>query len=64
MIYKCFFSEDWKNWISANLEAKCPKPELFTILLNHGFDYDMVASALEYQPTDLLTFNRHRPKSR
>jgi prolyl 4-hydroxylase len=63
MIYKCFFSEDWKNWISANLEAKCPKPELFTILLNHGFDYDMVASALEYQPTDQLTFERRDRQS-
>jgi prolyl 4-hydroxylase len=44
--------DSWRGWVKTNLEQKSDKLELFTILLNHGYDFALVKDLLEYEPTD------------
>lgn len=58
MMYKCFMPEDWKSWIDTNLTANCPKSGMFHILMNHGFDFDLVRDILSYEPMEPLLIER------
>jgi len=47
---KSGFNEDWTNWIRTNVEAGCDKYGMFRILLDEGFDYDLIKDALGFEP--------------
>ncbi len=40
----------WQNWLRTNLAAGCDKDGLFKILLDHGFDYQVVRKQMNYEP--------------
>ena len=44
--------DSWRSWVKTNLEQKSDKLELFTILLNYGYDFGLVKELLDYEPTD------------
>lgn len=52
------FSDDWKWWIWNYVKAEKNKEDLFVILLNHGFEYDLISQELSYYPTDAKTISR------
>lgn len=45
---------DWKVWIRHNVSRGCSKDEIFKILYNHQFDYDVIVAELNYEPNVLL----------
>lgn len=49
-MYKIEIDDSWRSWIKENLHNKAPKHEIFTILLNHGYEYDVIANVLEFEP--------------
>jgi len=44
--------DSWREWVKHNLEQKSDKRELFTILLNYGYDFNLIKDLIEYEPTD------------
>ena len=49
----------WRDWATHNMSQKCPRHELFTILLNHGYEYDLIQNILEYNPeSDIIKKRR------
>ena len=54
LIDNCHSNElplDWQNWINNNLRKGIPKNNIFNILLNHNFDYEIVQKFLKWIPT-------------
>ena len=41
---------DWKDWISHNVSQGCSLDEIFKILHDHGFDYEVIRTYLSYEP--------------
>lgn len=54
------FSDDWKWWIWNYVKAENNKEDLFVILLNHGFYWDLIANELNYMPKNLKTLLRRQ----
>ena len=52
------FSDDWKWWIWNYVKSEKNKENLFVILLNHGFEYDLISQELGYYPTNARTIKR------
>lgn len=53
-----FLSDDWKWWIWNYWKLNQNKNDLFKILLNHGFEYDLIKNELNFEPTDPLVQKR------
>ena len=41
---------DWQNWVRTNVQAGCDKNGMFRIMLDEGFDYDIIKDALNFEP--------------
>jgi prolyl 4-hydroxylase len=50
------FDEQWRNWIDTNLANGLDKAQLFNILLDNGFQRELVAKTLDFTPTPKDTF--------
>lgn len=48
----------WKAWIWTNVSNGQNIDGIFTILLNHGFEYDLIKKELEYEPNEELISKR------
>jgi prolyl 4-hydroxylase len=57
-MYKCIIDDSWKAWAQSNMANGAAKHELFTILLNYGYEYDVIVQLLEYQPDTQKIINR------
>lgn len=44
------FDEQWRAWISRNLDEDCPKDLLFKILHDAGFSYESIRQELHHEP--------------
>lgn len=44
-------SPEWKSWLRTNMDAGCDKDGLFKILLDNGFDYQVVRREMKYEPS-------------
>lgn len=49
-LVKSGFNDDWKDWITTNIEAGCDRNGMFRIMLDAGFDYDLIRDALDFEP--------------
>ena len=49
-LLKKTLDKDWKNWVKTNVEAGCDKNGMFRIMLDEGFDYDLIKDALRFEP--------------
>lgn len=52
------FSDDWKWWIWSHVKLNQNKGNLFKILLNHGFEYDLIRNELAHEPEEVQTRSR------
>lgn len=52
------FSDDWKWWIWNYVKSEKNKENLFVILLNHGFEYDLISQELGHYPNNPRTVLR------
>jgi prolyl 4-hydroxylase len=52
------FTPEWKLWIWSNVVNGFDKESLFNILLNNGFDYNLVKNELEIEPANTLIWQR------
>lgn len=50
VVAKRKFDEQWQTWLRTNLATGCDKDGLFKILLDNGFDYDVVRRQMNYEP--------------
>lgn len=48
----------WKSWIWTNISNGQDIEGIFTILLNHGFDYNLIKNELEYESDNKLIQKR------
>ena len=48
--------EQWRNWIDTNLANGLDKAQLFNILLDNGFQRELVAKTLDFIPTPKNAF--------
>lgn len=44
------FDEVWEEWIRSNLEYGVKKDVIFQVLLDNGFDYEVIKYELKYEP--------------
>ena len=44
------FDKAWKDWLVTNTQAGCDKNELFKILFDEGFAYDVIKQEMAYEP--------------
>ncbi len=44
-------TQEWLDWIQLNVERGCDRNGIFRILIDEGFDYQDIASHMNYQPT-------------
>ena len=51
----------WKNWIHSNIKRDCDKNEIFKILLNNNFDYNLIKKELniDYEDTYQIFYNKN-----
>ena len=54
------FSDDWKWWVWNYVKTEKNKENLFVILLNHGFQWDLISGELNYVPKSLKTLLRRQ----
>ena len=52
------FSDDWKWWIWTYVKNQGNKENLFTILLNNGYDWQTISDELSYTPIGKLNLLR------
>lgn len=52
------FTPEWKLWIWSNVINGFDKESLFNILLNNGFDYNLIKQELEIEPVNTLVWQR------
>jgi len=64
VMYKFILDDAWKSWAEYNLSKNASKKELFTILLNHGYEFDVIKNLLEYQPTEDYLLERREVQGR
>jgi len=57
ILYKSF-SPEWKLWIWTNIVNGFSKESIFNILLNHGFEYNLIKNELEIEPTNTMIWQR------
>jgi len=43
-------NDDWKRWVRTNIKAGCDKNGMFKIMVDEGFDYDLIKDALDFEP--------------
>ncbi|MDF2178054.1 2OG-Fe(II) oxygenase [Aliiglaciecola sp. CAU 1673] len=48
---KLQFNEQWKHWLQTNLDAGHHKDSLFKILLDEGFDHQLIKQEMGYEPS-------------
>ena len=44
------FTDDWKWWIWTYVKSNNNKEDIFSVLLNHGFSWDLIAKELDFVP--------------
>ena len=44
------FSDDWKWWVWTYVKNNKNKENLFTILLNNGYEWEAIQKELDYTP--------------
>lgn len=49
---------EWKLWIWSNIVNGYDKESIFNVLLNNGFDYNLIKRELEIEPTNALIWQR------
>lgn len=52
------FTPEWKLWIWTNVANGYDRESIFNVLLNNGFDYNLIKSELEIEPTNALIWQR------
>ena len=52
------FEQSWKDWIFTNISNGQNLDGIFTILLNHGFEYDLIKNELKYESDNELIKKR------
>lgn len=52
------FTPEWKIWIWSNISNGFNKESIFNILLNNGFDYQLIKRELDIEPTNALVWQR------
>lgn len=52
------FTPEWKLWIWSNIVKGYDKESIFNVLLNNGFDYNLIKKELEFEPTNALIWQR------
>jgi len=52
------FSPEWKLWIWSNVVSGYDKESIFNVLLNNGFEYNLIKRELEIEPTNALIWQR------
>jgi prolyl 4-hydroxylase len=52
------FTPEWKLWIWSNIVNGYDKESIFNVLLNNGFDYNLIKRELEIEPTNTLIWQR------
>jgi prolyl 4-hydroxylase len=52
------FSPEWKLWIWSNIVNGYDKESIFNVLLNYGFDYQLIKNELNIEPTNTLIWQR------
>ena len=57
MVYN-YFEPEWKAWIWNNIVSGLSKEDVFNILLNHGFDYELVSKELDHSPVKSNVWER------
>jgi prolyl 4-hydroxylase len=57
------FSPEWKLWIWTNVVNGFDKESIFNILLNHGFDYNLIKNELEVDPVKTMIWQRQYSQS-
>lgn len=48
---KTVFTQDWKDWITSNVDAGQDKDGIFKILLDEGYAFAAIAKQMDYQPS-------------
>jgi prolyl 4-hydroxylase len=54
-VLKTIFDDKWKLWIWTCINQTITKEDMFTILLNHGYKWDVISQELNYQPEKEIT---------
>ena len=52
------FEQPWKDWIFTNISNGQNLDGIFTILLNHEFEYDLIKNELKYESDNELIKNK------
>lgn len=52
------FDDSWRGWIQNTISNGTPKEDIFNILLNHGYDFDMICKELDIHPKDKKILDR------
>lgn len=52
------FSPEWKLWIWSNVVNGFDRESLFNVLLNNGFDYNLIKQELQIEPVNRLVWER------
>jgi hypothetical protein len=52
------FTPEWKLWIWTNIVNGLDRETIFNILLNHGFNYDLIKYELDMEPTNSMIWQR------
>lgn len=58
------FNPEWKLWIWSNIVNGLPSEDVFNVLLNHGFSYELVARELNIDPVNPLIWQRQYSQNR
>ena len=53
---KEYFDEEWKSWIQSNLDSGNNKDQLFKILIDHDYSYQLIKHELNHEPSIPLDF--------
>ena len=52
------FTPEWKLWIWSNIVNGYDRESIFNVLLNNGFEYNLIKRELEIEPTNALIWQR------
>ncbi|MCF6215840.1 MAG: 2OG-Fe(II) oxygenase [Emcibacter sp.] len=58
-------NDHWKKWVRTNIKAGCDKNGMFKIMVDEGFEYDLIKDALNFEPiipVDQIINPLKRPK--
>jgi hypothetical protein len=51
-------SPEWKVWIWQNVVKGIDKESIFNVLLNYGFEYNIIQKELDYEPVNPMVWKR------